>query len=180
MATTQDPQLSDTAEAMPALGETGPTVAGIPLPSPPACPQPQPCRAVVFTCLPGAARERPSPRIGNGRSDGLDGAPRTQRRPRGRRYARLPSTDGKSRPGTDADHPRSECESLSRRAVGPPVRARWLWSLLCHPLLPPTRVASTGSPRSEANPTPAQSQAQPPWGFLHLRNLFCVSVLLIT
>lgn len=164
---------------MPVSGETGPAVAGILLPGPSARPQPQPCRAVVCTRLPGAARERPSPRTGNGRSDGLDGAPRTQRHPRARRCAWLPSTDWKSRPGTDADHLRSEREHLSRRAVGPPVRVRWPWSLLCHPLLPPTRVASTGSPRSEANPTPAQSQAQPPWGFLHLRNLFCVSVLLI-
>lgn len=58
-----------------------------------------------------------------------------------RRCTWLPSTDWKSRPGTDADHLRSGVSTFPRRAVGPPVRVQWPWSLLCHPLLPPTRVA---------------------------------------
>ena len=143
-------------------GEAGPSTAGMPVPSPPACPQPQPCRVVVCTHPSGAARARPGPRTGNGCSDGLDGAPRTQRRPQARRCARLSSTDGKSRPGMNTDHWRPRCECLSRCAVGLPVRSWWPWSLLYHPLLPPTRLARMGSPRSEANPMPAQSQAQPP------------------
>lgn len=75
-------------------GEAGSATAGMPVPSPPACPQPQPCRAVVCTHPSGAAQERPGPRTGNGCSDGLDGAPRTQRRPQARRCARSPPRTG--------------------------------------------------------------------------------------
>ena len=177
-ATTQDPRLPDTEEAMPASGERRDLPwQGCWSPGPPSCPQPQPHRVEVCTRPSGAAWERPGPCAGNRRGDGLDGAPRTQRRPQARRSARLPSTSGKSRPGTNADHLRPGCERHSRRAVGPPGRSRWPWALLGRPPLLPTCLARTDSPRSEVSAMPAP---QPPWGFLHVRDLFCASVLLIT
>ena len=75
-------------------GEAGPAAAGMLVPSLPACPQPQPCRAVVCTRPSGAARERPGPRTGNGRSDGLDGVPRTQKCPQARSVPGSPPRTG--------------------------------------------------------------------------------------
>lgn len=114
-ATTRDPRLPDTEEAMPASGERRDAPRqGCRSPGLPTRPQPQPHRVEACTRPSGAAQERPGLHAVNRRSDGLVGAPRTQRRPQARRSARLPSTSGKSRPGTNADHPRPGCECLSQ------------------------------------------------------------------
>ena len=116
-------------------GEAGPAAAGMLVPSLPACPQPQPCRAVVCTRPSGAARERPGPRTGNGRSDGLDGVPRTQKCPQAR-----------SVPGSP---PRTGSPGLARTPWG--FSRQDYWSGL--PCLPPGDLPNPGpgiKPRSPA------------------------------